>query len=151
MTKLYLHALIPAALTVLLIGAAAYAKETKCERCGMSWDASATALTVVLKGSKTPHYYESLACAFQSVARDKVSSIKVVDYSAGNTSHMIDATKAHFLYDTERIPHSMPPFIAAFKTKDAALHAQKDLGGDYATFDQVWSKLAAHFKKRGGH
>ena len=140
-----------AGIAVLLLATAAFAKDIRCERCGMDWNASPTSLTVTLKGDKKPHYFESLPCVVQSVARDKVAGIKVVDYNAGSTTGMIDASGAHYLYDTERIPHSMPPFIAAFKSKDAALKAQKELGGEYATFDQVWAKLAKHFKKKGGN
>jgi nitrous oxide reductase accessory protein NosL len=133
----------------LLVAAAALAKgDTRCERCGMSWDASPTSLTVTLKGNKSAHYFESMACLVQSFTRDKVVSARVVDYNSKDRA-LIDATSAHYLYDTERIPHSMPPFIAAFSSKKAALAAQKDLGGEYATFDQVWSKLAKHFSKGG--
>jgi len=137
------------ALATLTLSTAAIAKDTRCERCGMSWDASPTSVTVMLKGDKQPHYFESLVCLVQSTTRDKVASVKIVDYSTKSTAHMLDATSAHYLYDTARIPHSMPPFIAAFATRKAALAAQKDLGGDYATFDQVWTKLAKHFKQKG--
>jgi nitrous oxide reductase accessory protein NosL len=145
-----LYKLAAGILLLLALSVAAYAKDAKCERCGMSWNASPTALEVTLKGDKKAHYFESLACVFQSTTRDKISAIKVVDYAAGDTGSLINATSAHYLYDTERIAHSMPPFIAAFKSKDAALKAQKKLGGDYATFDQVWANLGKHFKKKGG-
>jgi nitrous oxide reductase accessory protein NosL len=123
----------------------------------MSWDASPTSLKVMLKGDSKPHYFESMACLFQSTDRVKLEKVRVTSYTIsgsgvdGVPGELIDAFKAHYLYDTKRIPHSMPPFIAAFKSKDAALKAQKELGGDYATFDRVWSKLGAHFKKKGGH
>jgi hypothetical protein len=143
-------------LTVMVLAwgmVAAQAKDPiKCERCGMYWAVSPTSLTVHLKGEKADHYFESMSCLFQTYALDKLATVEVVDYAAGDeVASMIPARSAYYLYDTKHLSHSMPPFIAAFKSKDAALKAQKELGGDYMTFDQVWAALGKHFKKKGGH
>jgi len=133
----------------LLACATAFAADRpRCEECGMYWDQSPTRIQAQLKGDKKVHLYESFACLYKAAGGTKanVASARMLDYGTdGSGDKFIDAFKASYLFDTDRLAHSMPPFTAAFSTKKGALDAQDKIHGDYATFDQVWKKLAAHF------
>jgi len=139
---------------LLLLGSTlAQAKDdVRCETCGMKWTQSTTRITAELNGTGS-HKFESIGCLFQAVdSAAAVTRFKIVDYATTKSDawQQLDGKKAHYLYGTERLKGSMGPFTAAFSSKQAALAAQKELGGEYATFEQVWSKLAVRFKKKGG-
>jgi hypothetical protein len=132
------------------VAAAAPEKDRpRCEHCNMFWDISTTRIEASIKsGGKTAtHLYESLGCLQQSVASgDTLTSVKILDYAtaSGKSPKLIDAKKAHYLFETTtRLKGSMAPFIAAFSSKEAAVKAQKELGGEYMTWEQAWKKLGA--------
>jgi hypothetical protein len=53
----------------------------------------------------------------------------------------LEAEDAFYLFGTSRLTGSMPPFVAAFPTQDAALTAKSELGGELVN----WPELQARF------
>jgi nitrous oxide reductase accessory protein NosL len=144
--------LLVAALVVLGSTFAQAKDDVRCETCGMKWTQSTTRITAELNGTGS-HKFESIGCLFQAVdSAAEVTRFKIVNYATikSESWQQLDGKSAHYLFGTSKLKGSMAPFTAAFASKQAALAAQKELGGEYVTFEQVWSKLAARYKKKGG-
>jgi len=131
---------------IVLMASAAIAADEKprCEQCGMFYENSPTRLSVdvAVGGKQESHIFESYGCYLnfmdETYGEDsavEVKGVKVLDYTTFNTKkpQMLDATEAQYLYETEPIPGSMAPFIAAFEGVKPALAAMDELGG-YASF-----------------
>jgi hypothetical protein len=142
--------LVAIAFMVALSGAVAMAKDEshECEECGMTWEVSSTRLvtSVNREDDASEHYYESLGCLFNAVDSDEAGiEARILDYSTFGTDNeeLIEARKAVYLFDTEPLPGSMGPYIAAFATEEAAADAQQELGGELLDFAGVWEGMAA--------
>lgn len=130
----------------------------RCENCGMFTDISATTTLATLKvdGKAAEHNFVCLDCILEYNEREfdgkgELTALKVTDYPTFGTKsvQMIDGMTAWYLYGTKAIKGSMEPYIAAFKTKDAAVAAQKTIGGDLLDFKATWAKLTSGDEEEG--
>jgi nitrous oxide reductase accessory protein NosL len=115
-----------------------------CPYCGMFADKSG-AHSVVLWSDGSHSHFDSWDCVF-NYEKDKklmLDQARVVAYSGSDDPRAwLDATLAFYLYDTKEINGSMPPYVAAFETRDLADAARGDLGGevvDFAALRKKWS------------
>lgn len=129
---------------MLLMTALAFAQDEapRCDNCGMFWEKSPTAveMTIEVEGEEHTHLFECVGCMHDYIHENygeaMPTSIMILDYNTVGTDEpvMLDAFKAHYLFGTERIKGSMPPFVAAFATEEAAEEAQEELGGELVDF-----------------
>ncbi|MEZ5337882.1 MAG: nitrous oxide reductase accessory protein NosL [bacterium] len=73
-------------------------------------------------------------------------TIYIVDYPTRNDENrrMVDVEKAWFLYDAEGDETlSQAPHIYGFREKDAAVAAQKEVGGELKRWDYVFEEVTA--------
>ncbi|MCB1185641.1 nitrous oxide reductase accessory protein NosL [bacterium] len=108
-----------------------------CQYCGMFADKSMTHVVVRWQdGSYTQH--DSFDCVFNLMA-DEARSIDAIEFTAYDVdnpgSHWLDARNAWFLYDTDTVKGSMPPYVAGFASRADAENAQAGLGGQLLDFN----------------
>jgi NosL len=117
----------------------------RCAACGMFTDMTLGAVRATWSdGSQTTH--DCWTCALDYGRDSGLTRIgaTVLDYGAGLEARKeLDAKSAWFLYDTERIEGSMPPFIAAFSDRASAETAQVNMGGEVADFAALMAKLSS--------
>ncbi|MCH7472238.1 nitrous oxide reductase accessory protein NosL [bacterium] len=144
---------------LLLATAGAFAQEATeaeeeerpaCENCGMFWDTSPTRVSVTIKADEKEeeHIFECMSCTHTGLVEIygdgvELASLQVLDYATFGAEEetMIDGMKAFYLYGVERLKGSMPPYIAAFASEDAAKESQKELGGELLDFAGVKAKF----------
>jgi hypothetical protein len=129
---------------LLFLGTALAQQEERprCENCGMFWDKSATRVefTVKVDGKQHTHQTECFGClhdfVHETYGEVMPTAISVLDYATYGTKNekMIDAFDAFFLYGTERLDGSMPPYVAAFSSEEAAMDYEDELGGELVDF-----------------
>ncbi|MCB1218201.1 nitrous oxide reductase accessory protein NosL [bacterium] len=111
--------------------------DSSCPYCGMFADRSLTHVVVRWSdGSYTQH--DSFDCVFNLMADEdrSIDAIEVTAYDIDKPgSRWLDATAAWFLYDTETVKGSMPPYVAAFANATDAENAQPALGGQLLDFN----------------
>ncbi|MEZ5338841.1 MAG: nitrous oxide reductase accessory protein NosL [bacterium] len=119
--------------------------DSSCPYCGMFADRSLTHVVVRWSdGSYTQH--DSFDCVFNLMADEDLSidAIEVTAYDIDKPgSRWLDATAACFLYDTNTVQGSMPPYVAAFANATDASSAQPELGGqvlDYNGLAAMWQQ-----------
>ena len=143
----------------LLVTGSALAQQEerpRCENCGMFWDKSATRVefTVKVDGSEHTHITECFGClhdfVHETYGEVMPTAVSVLDYATYGTKHeqMINAFDAFYLYGTERLDGSMPPYVAAFATEKAAKEHQKKLGGELVDFPGMRKQM---MKAKGEH
>ncbi|GEM_PF-2271813 len=123
-----------------------------CENCGMFWDVSPTAVeaAIEVEDETVTHRFECLGCLHDYVheyyGEVQPKTLSIVDYSTFGTEdvRMIDAFKAYYLFDTERIKGSMAPYTAAFADEDNAAAAQETLGGELVDFMGMQALMMKH-------
>ncbi|MCB1220133.1 MAG: nitrous oxide reductase accessory protein NosL [Planctomycetales bacterium] len=119
--------------------------DSSCQYCGMFADKSLTHVVVRWQdGSYTQH--DSFDCVFNLMA-DEARSIDAIQFTAYEVdnpgSHWLDASTAWFLYDTDTVKGSMPPYVAGFASRSDAENAQAGLGGqllDYNGLAAMWQQ-----------
>ena len=115
----------------------AAAEEVRCPYCGMFADRSLSHVDATWADGAHTHH-DSWDCVFLHAMDNglELDSARVTAYdSAGATVPWLDAAAAWYLFDTQRIKGSMPPYVAAFSSQDAAAKAQPQLGGEIVDFD----------------
>lgn len=130
---------------VLALAAAAWAADEeapRCDNCGMFFEKSAARVsaTIEFEDQTYNHLFECLGCLHDYIHENygevKPSELMVLDYATFGTDdeQMIDGFEATYLFGTERLAGSMPPYVAAFSDEDAAAAAQEELGGELVDF-----------------
>ncbi len=126
----------------------ALAETGSCPYCGMFTANSAAHVEAHWSnGSETDH--DCWDCTFNwgRQAGLQLEHAQVVDYpTAGDSPQWLEADKAFYLYDTEKLEGSMPPYVAAFADKAAAQAAQGELGGELLD----WTALRSRFEDTNG-
>lgn len=141
------------AVVLLMTTAFAADEKPRCDECGMFYDKSPTQVAVVVTegDAEYDHLFESLGCYTNYMTANyadnneaAVGNMQVLDYGTFGSRQpvMLDATKATYLYGTNAIKGSMPPFIAAFATTKAALNATDTMGGEVLAYAEVMARLA---------
>jgi len=148
-----LLSIVGGVIVVLALSVAAFAapqERPRCENCGMFEDTSPTRVVATFKadGKTSDHHFVCLGCIQEFndktwEGKAEVVGLKMLDYTTFGTKNptLIDGTKAFYLYGTDELAGTMPPYIAAFATKDAAKQAQKTLNGEVMDFKTMWAKL----------
>jgi nitrous oxide reductase accessory protein NosL len=92
-------------------------------------------------------HYDSWDCVFVYAEEhsELLESAQVIDpESSLKEPRWLDASTAWYLYDTtERVAGSMPPFTAAFSSREAAVASQQELGGELLDFSALRGKWGA--------
>jgi nitrous oxide reductase accessory protein NosL len=125
------------------------AESLRCDYCGMAWaDSSARVLAVLNAGGvEDVRHFDSLGCAYKYAQEHNggalSAKLQVLEYTAEPAAQpvLLDTQAAWYLYGTQPLPGSMPPFIAAFASKDASLAQQGKLGGELLQFEAVDERL----------
>lgn len=119
----------------------------KCATCGMFADKSASHVVATWDTGSTTHH-DSWDCAFGYAAQNgmAMAGVEISHYgSPVDSPHFLDATGAWFLYDTDSpVEGSMPPFVAAFASRDEAMSKHGEMGGeilDYAGLAGKWDVI----------
>ena len=111
--------------------------EMNCPYCGMFADKSESHISAEWTDGTHTHH-DCWDCAFLFGMENGLglaSATVALLGSPPSNPDWIDAQVAWFLYDTDKsVPGSMPPFVAAFATKDAAQAHQADWGGELVDF-----------------
>lgn len=150
---------------LLLFATVAVAEEERpvCEACGMFVDVSPTRVEAVIQVSemKHEHMFDCLGCLHDYVHEHfgeeaKVARLSILDYATFGTDKevMLNGFEAYYLYGTERLKGSMPPYVAAFADEAAAKEHQEDLGGklvDFEGMQALMSEAKAEAESENGH
>lgn len=118
-------------------------EHVSCPYCGMWSDTSAGAVAVMWAGGGS-NTLDSFDCVFNYSKENDVrlESGTVKNYPPGTQPEWIDIKTAYYLYDTEKtVAGSMPPYVAAFATRELAEGARAELGGevvDFAALEAKW-------------
>jgi hypothetical protein len=124
----------------------------RCHECGMYADTSSAHVQADTSelGKRETRDFCGLGCLFatlkQGGGKAALSNLRIVDYTTYKRKlpKMLEGQKAWYLYGTADLPGTMEPYIAAFSTKDDALKAQPDLGGELLEgWDAVFKRLIA--------
>jgi len=124
----------------------ASAAHVKCAQCGMFADNSASHVQASWSdGTVTDH--DSWGCVV-NYATDHgliLTAARVVGYDSALADDRdpmwLDAQAATYLLNTERVAGSMPPYVAAFSTEQAAVDAREQLGGEVLDFAGLAARL----------
>lgn len=120
-----------------------------CEVCRRYWDTSDARIDVSLKFGKTVRNYQlcSLFCYFEFMEdypdtepeRALIVNHATLDQELPGRLRL---ENAHFLYEAEGDPEkTCKPFTYAFATRDQAVEAQAELGGELLDFDEARERI----------
>lgn len=122
--------------------AAAPDERVRCPFCGMYTDMS-PAEAVISWGDGSHSHFDSWDCVFAYEAESGL----MLDFGqvrehghALDEPEWLDVAKASYLYDTNEIQGSMPPYVAAFGEAALAESARDELGGELVDFAGLRSK-----------
>jgi len=124
----------------------AAAEHIKCAQCGMFADKSSSHIKADWSDeSVTDH--DSWGCVFDYAADHglTLTAAWVVDFNTvqepDSEPEWLAASSAWFVNGAESVAGSMPPYVAAFSTEEAARKAQQQLGGEVLDFAGLASAL----------
>jgi nitrous oxide reductase accessory protein NosL len=127
-----------------LVGAANADRQAECPQCGMVAGAS-EAEVVAQFADGSVHHFDSWICVFgwSKASGQAIADAVAMADGSYSTPRWLKAADSVFLYDTKRIPGSMPPYVAAFATEAEATAGQTETGGQVVR----WSELQQRFTK----
>lgn len=118
--------------------------DMSCAQCGMYSDRSTTHIVLAWQDETHSHFC-CWDCAFkwQQSQQAVLSRALVVAYTGAVEDPVwLEATEAIYLVGTSRLAGSMPPFVAAFATRETATAARAELGGEITNWQSLQLKLA---------
>jgi hypothetical protein len=127
-----------------ILAAANGERNATCAQCGMPAGKSYGEVVAQWNDGSIEHF-DSWSCAFARAKAkgQRLQAALVLQHgSTPSAPQWLTAKDAWFVYNTKSIKGSMPPFVAAFDTKDAAEAAQAQDGGQAMD----WEGLQAKFK-----
>jgi nitrous oxide reductase accessory protein NosL len=125
-----------------VVAAADHPEHVECPYCGMYADRSHGAVAVMWVGGGS-NTLDSFDCVFNYIKENNVrlESGTVRSYDEPGGAKWIDLKQAVYLYDTTvTIEGSMPPYVAAFSTREQAETAKASLGGEIVDFAGLQAK-----------
>lgn len=121
------------------------AGDHSCPQCGMYADRSESQVAIIWQETGNLSYYDCWDCAFKWGQEQHLTMALTAVMEHGSSLAKpvgLNAKESHYLYGTKHIKGSMPPFIAAFGSREDAAAAQPELGGEIMDWEGLRAKFS---------